>query len=182
MKLKLKSATGLAIILIVIGAVFRLVPHPWNFAPVGAIALYGGAMLGRRTAFVVPMLVMLLSDVLLGFYFLPLMASVYLCFGATVLIGRWIRRGVNVRRVLTGSLAASLLFFLVTNFTGWAFGHGHIPGVGTLSESYINAIPFFRNTVLSDLFYSGIFFGSTALAWAWQRRNQHQGTPTISTL
>ncbi len=156
--------------LIGLAAVLRLLPHAPNFAPVGAVALYGGAMLGRRAGLAVPVAAMLISDFFLGFYAWPVMASVYGSFLVTVLIGRWIKRQVTVNRVLAGSLAASILFFSVTNFAVWAVGHGYQPSAAGLLQAYVNGLPFFRNTLLSDLFYSGGLFGLTALATVLARR------------
>lgn len=160
----------IALTLIGLAAALRLLPHAPNFAPVGAIALFGGAMLGRRAGLVVPVAAMFISDFFLGFYAWPVMASVYGSFLVTVFVGRWIKRQVTVNRVLAGSLTASLLFFGVTNFAVWAVGHGYQPSAAGLLQAYINGLPFFRNTLLSDLFYSGVLFGLTALATVLARR------------
>lgn len=164
--------TVLIIILIAIGAGFRLLPHAPNFAPVGAIALYAGALLPGRWSFAVPVAALFASDLIIGFYEPGVVASVYGSFLLTILIGRRVGSRLNLARILAGSLSASILFFLVTNAAVWMFGHGYVrSGVGLL-EAYAQALPFFRNTLLSDFFYSGVFFGVTAFASAWAARRQ----------
>lgn len=159
-----------ALVLIVIGAVLRVLPHAPNFAPVGAIALFGGAMLSRRLALTVPVAAMLASDLFIGFYEPAVMVSVYASFLLTVLLGRWVGRYVSPLRVVSGALAGSVLFFLITNGAVWTFGHGYPPTAIGLLQSYVNGLPFFRNTLLSDLLYSSAFFGLTAAAAIVQRR------------
>ena len=100
----------------------------WNFAPIGAIALFGGACFAnRRTAFVVTFATMLLSDVLLfaskysswADVGLKWMAFTYLSFGISVLIGRLLRNRRSALNVVLGSLAGSIVFFVLTNFGAW---------------------------------------------------------------
>lgn len=175
---RLRLETAIAVILVALGAALRLLPHPPNFAPIGALALYGGAAFSNRlSTFGIPLSAMALSDVFLGFYEPGVMASVYGSFLLTVLIGRWVRRNVSVVRVLVGALSGSLIFFLVTNLAVWAFGHGYPPTAHGLLQSYVNALPFYRNTLASDLFYSGVFFGLTAAVGAIVRRRSLRPTP-----
>ncbi len=143
--------------LIAAGALLRIVPHPPNFAPIGAIALFGGAVLPRRLAIMVPLAALILSDAALGFYALLGMAWVYGSFVLIALIGTALRRGRTLLRVAGAALASSVLFFLVTNFGEW-FGplYPHTPA--GLLASYVAGIPFFRSTVLSDLGYSLALF------------------------
>ena len=143
--------------LIAIGAVLRVVPHPWNFAPIGAMALFGGAVLPRGVGIAVPLAALALSDAVLGFY--AGFAWVYGSFVLIGLLGLALRRRRTVARIIAASLASSVLFFLVTNFGEWLgplYSH-HVSG---LWASYLAGIPFFRNTVASDLIYSLAFFGA----------------------
>src|SRR5215212_4375366 len=103
---------------IVAAAALRLVPHPPNFTPIGAMALFSGAYLGRRVlAFAAPLAALLLSDLILGFY--PEMIFVYLSVASVVLIGRALSKRRTVLGVGAAAIASSLLFFLVTNFGVW---------------------------------------------------------------
>jgi hypothetical protein len=150
--------------LIVVAALSRLLPHPPNFAPIGAIALFGGAMFRDvRLAVAVPLAAMLLSDAALGFH--PMAPLVYLAFGLTVLVGVWVGRRRSALRVAAGALCGSVLFFLVTNFN-FAYPESHVLYPRTwagLLTAYAAAVPFFRNTVAGDLFYALILFGGFAV-------------------
>lgn len=149
----------------------RVLPHAPNFAPVGAIALYGGAAFRNRlSAFSIPIAALVLSDLFIGFYTLPIMLSVYGSFLLAVGIGRWVRRRQTVVTVLAGALGSSLSFFLATNAAVWAFGSLYPKTAAGLFASYVAGLPFYRNTLLSDVFYSGVFFGLTALVVYWMRR------------
>ena len=147
---------------IVAAAALRLVPHPPNFTPVGAMALFSGAFLGRRAlAFVAPLAALLLSDVVLGFY--AGMATVYLATALAVLVGWTLSRRQGVLRIAGAALASSIMFFVVTNFGMW-LSSGFYPRTSAgLADCYVAAIPFFQNSVAGDLFYTAILFGGFAL-------------------
>lgn len=142
--------------LIAAGAALRLAPHPWNFAPIGAMALFGGAVLPGRWAFAVPLAALFLSDAALGFY--AGWVWVYGSFALIVLIGMTLRPRRTVLRVAGAALGSSVLFFAVTNFGEW-WGPLYPHTLAGLRADFIAALPFFRNTVLSDLGYSLAFFG-----------------------
>ncbi len=144
-------------------AALRLVPHPPNFTPVGAMALFSGAYLGRRglIAFAAPLGALLLSDAFLGFY--AGMVVNYLAVALIVVLGSMALRRVAPMRLLGTALAASLLFFAVSNFGTWATS-GMYPLTATgLAACYVAGIPFFQNTLAGDLFYSALLFGGFAL-------------------
>jgi hypothetical protein len=142
--------------LIAAGAALRLAPHPANFAPIGAMALFGGAALSGPSAFAVPIAALMVSDAILGFY--PGWIWVYGSFVLIVLIGRALRARRNGLRIGVAALGSSILFFTVTNFGEW-LGPLYPHTLGGLRASFIAGIPFFRNTALSDLVYSLAFFG-----------------------
>lgn len=148
---------------IVAAAALRLVPHPPNFTPVGAMALFSGAFLGRRAlAFVAPLAALLLSDLVLGFY--SGMATVYLATALAVLVGWTLSRRQSVLRVGAAALSSSVLFFVLTNFGMW-LDSGYYPHTANgLAACFVAAIPFFQNSLAGDLFYSALMFGGFALA------------------
>jgi hypothetical protein len=154
----------LAILLAILAAAFlRLVPHPPNFGPVGALALFSGAMLGRRwLAFAAPFGALVLSDLALGFY--PELLFVYASVVAIVLIGWAVARRKTVFTIAAGAVASSILFFAVTNFGVWLMMDYYPKTAAGLAACYVAAIPFFQNTLASDLFYAGLLFGGFALA------------------
>ncbi len=143
-------------------AASRLIPHPPNLTAVTAMALFAGATLAcRRYAFLVPVLALLLSDLLIGFY--SAMPFVYGAFMVTVGIGLLLRTRRGPLTIGAASLASSVMFYLVTNFGVWV-GSGLYPRTLTgLIACYTAAIPFFRNMVVGDLFYATLLFGSFAL-------------------
>lgn len=154
--------------LIVFAAISRLLPHIYNFTPVAAMALFGGAyFINKRMAVIIPLAVMMISDVALelmfGWGFHNTMIYVYVAFVLTSLIGMLVGRNVSVLSVAGGSLASSVLFFIITNFGYWA-GIGFEGGILGLNAAYIGGLPFFAPTLLGDLFYNAILFGAFYLA------------------
>lgn len=162
---------------ILLAAISRILPHPPNFTPVAAMALFGGACFAdKKIAFIIPLLAMFISDCVLewisGIGFHNTLLYVYGSFVLITLIGIFIRKKANGRNIVLASLISSVLFFLVTNFGVWAAG-GFNTGLNGLLAVYIAGIPFYHNeifgsfffnTVVGDLFYCGILFGSYYLA------------------
>ena len=144
-------------------AALRLVPHPPNFSPIDAMALFSGAYVVKRwMAFAAPLAALLLSDLILGFY-----SGMLFQYAAVVLItllGMAALSRVTVARLVVASLASSVLFFLVSNFGVWLVSGMYPQTVAGLAGCYVAAIPFFQNTVAGDLFYVALLFGSFGLA------------------
>ena len=140
-------------------ALIRILPHPWNFTPVAAMALFGGAQFSdKRLAFAVPFFALLFSDLVLGFY--PWWGIVYAAYAAIVVIGIFIQQNRSMVSVGFASLAASMVFFLVSNLAHFLTA-GYFPmSLAGVMQCYIDGLPFFRNTLLSDLFYSALLFGT----------------------
>ncbi len=152
--------------LITFGVVMRIVPHPANFAPVGAIALFGGAAFGERYGWWVPVIVMALSDAYVGFY--SSMLFTWVAYALIGLGGVVMQRWYGWWRVPVASMAASLTFFLVSNFGVWVSGGLYAHTWSGLVQCFTLALPFFRPTALSDLAFSIAFFG--VYAWAARTR------------
>lgn len=153
--------------MILAAALYRLLPSPEyrppNFAPIGAMALFGGAaMADRRLGLLFPLLAMLISDAFIGFG--TSQFWVYGAIGLIAILGRSLR---SHRRqaswILAGSLGASLVFFVVTNFSVWLMSGMYTHTFGELIRCYTQAIPFFGNTVAGDLVFSSVLFGGLAL-------------------
>jgi hypothetical protein len=149
--------------MVLAATVVRLIPHPPNFTPIAALALFGGASFAsKRTAFIVPLAGLFLSDLVLGFY--TITPIVYGSFALITCLGFWLRRNQNLRRFTAATVAGAILFFVLTNFGVW-LADALYPKTSTgLVECYIAGIPFFWNTLLSDLFYSVLLFGGLAFA------------------
>ena len=148
---------------ILLAAALRLVPHPPNFAPIGAMALFSGAYLGRRAlAFVAPLGALLLSDLVLGFYHGQ--ATVYFSVALIVMIGMVALTRRSVIRIGAAAIASSVLFFLITNLGMWLFSGFYPRTWSGLEACYVAAIPFFQNTIAGDLFYATLLFGGFRVA------------------
>lgn len=145
-------------------AAMRLLPHPPNFSPIAAIALFGGAYLPKRAlAFVPPFAALILSDALLGGFY-PGMNFVYLSFGLTVLIGWAVAKRKTPLTIAGAAVASSVLFFVLTNFGMWLFSGFYPLTWEGLVACYVAAIPFFQNTLAGDLLFTALLFGGFALA------------------
>jgi hypothetical protein len=164
--------------LLLVGLVFaaalaRLAPHPLNFTPIGAIALFAGAHFARKQwAFALPLAAMFVSDLVLyagryEAYRQNLVTTSLLVYGSIALIvcvGLWLRNRRRVRNIAAATLAGSLVFFVVTNFGAWLSYSMYPKTWAGLVDCYVLAIPFFRNTLLGDAFYVTVLFGAFALA------------------
>jgi hypothetical protein len=155
--------TLLALALIVLAAALRIAPHPWNFTPVGAMALFSGAVLkDRRLAFFFPILALFLGDIFIGFH--KLIPIVYASFLLNVAIGLWLRDRRTIARITLATLFGAIQFFIVTNFAVWALGGFYPRTVAGLTTCYVAGVPFFWNTLAGDAFYVALLFGGYALA------------------
>jgi hypothetical protein len=155
--------TLLALAIIALAAALRIAPHPWNFTPVGAMALFSGAIIrDRRLAFFFPILALFVGDIFIGFH--KLMPVVYASFLVSVAIGFWLRDRRTVGRITAATLFGAIQFFLVTNFAVWAFGLSYPRNSAGLLACYIAGIPFFWNTLAGDAVYAALFLGGFALA------------------
>ena len=155
--------TLLALALIVLAAALRVAPHPWNFTPVGAMALFSGALLkDRRLAFFFPLLALFLGDIFVGFH--KLIPIVYASFLINVAIGLWLRDRRTVARISLATLLGAIQFFFVTNFAVWWLLNSYPKTTSGLAACYLAGIPFFWNTLAGDAFYAALLFGAFALA------------------
>jgi len=155
--------TLLPLVLIGLAAALRIAPHPWNFTPVGAMALFSGAVLkDRRLAFLFPLLALFAGDVFIGFH--KLIFIVYVSFLINVAIGLWLRDRRTVARISLATLLGAIQFFLVTNFAVWQFLGGYPHNSSGLLTCYIAGIPLFWNTLGGDALYATLLFGGYALA------------------
>ncbi|MBI2327684.1 hypothetical protein HYU92_05200 [Candidatus Curtissbacteria bacterium] len=172
----------MSLLLIISSILLRLLPHLPNFTPLGASALFSGANFNKKCSVIITMSALLIGDYLLLYVnpfstkpfdfstiyspialFHSTTTFVYLSFLIYSLIGIWISHKKSINRILLGSVIASLQFFLITNFGVWATGmYGR--GLDGLLQSYIMGLPFFKYTILGDLFYSTLFFGAYEIA------------------
>ncbi len=176
-KLRFSSQLIAILVLVLTAAMSRLLPHPPNFTPLGAMALLGAATLRSfPQALLLPLAALYLSDLVLnnvvyaeyqsGFTW-AVNTGTYLGFLAVVLLGWYFLRdrGMEAKRIFTVTLAGTFLFYLLTNFLVWysdpmQLYPNHLGGLGM---SYVAALPFLLNSLLGDLFYTALLFG----AYSW---------------
>lgn len=149
----------------------RLLPHAYNFTPIGAIALFGAAYFSdKKWALIVPLAALWLSDLYLNNIvytayfdgltwltggFLYLYGSVVMI----VLLGYVLLKKVTFGRVLGGALGASVIFYVISNFGVWVTSPMYPPTLEGLITCYIAAIPFFHYTIAGNVIYSALLFG-----------------------
>ena len=154
-----RSSLKVVYLLIALVGAARLLPHPENFAMVGALALFAGAYLPTRIAWLVPLGALLIGDAVIGFYNGVVMVGVYVGFAMSAMVGRAVLSQRRTTFRLGGSvLASALLFFLVSNFGVWLVAYPNT--FAGLVSCYVNAIPFFGRSLLGDLIYSALLFGA----------------------
>ena len=153
----------LAAVMIVLAAALRIAPHPRNFTPIGAMALFSGAMFrDRRIAFSFPLVALFAGDLFVGLY--RLMPVIYASFLVNVLIGRWLAGHRGVARFGGAVFLGALQFFLVTNFAMWRAYDTYPRTLMGLGACYLGGLPLFGNTLGGDAVYATLFFGAFALA------------------
>jgi hypothetical protein len=149
--------------MILAAAAFRIIPHPPNFSPIAAIALFGGAQFSdKRAAFLVPLAAMFLGDLVLGFH--ALIPVIYCCFALIVCLGFQLRRHRGAGSVALSALASSVFFFVVSNFAVWIGTDMYPRTIAGLGACFIAALPYFQNTLAGDAVFNAMLFGGLALA------------------
>ena len=155
-----------ALSLTVLGAVMRLLPHPPNFAPVGAASVFAGARLPVWQAYLIPLVLMLITDPILAVVygvapFTIYQVFIYTSFLISVWIGRQVRATESTLKISAAVLLSSAQFFLISNLGSWIKEYPHT--LAGLTSCYVAAIPFFERTLVSDLFFSAVLFGAYAI-------------------
>lgn len=127
----------------------RIMPHPPNFTPILAVAVFIPYIM-RNNLIAIPVTLgaMLIGDLYWGFHSYMLWT-----YGAVILATQ-----LYFKNIFVNALGASIIFFIVTNFSVWLSGYYGLTLAG-LWACYVAAIPFFTNTLLGTLFYTGVFWG-----------------------
>ncbi|MPZ50882.1 MAG: hypothetical protein GEU75_16550 [Dehalococcoidia bacterium] len=183
-------------VLIVVGVVARTIPHIPNFAPLGATALFCGVYMNRRISIIAPIAMMAASDYAL-LYINPYGSSdfsqlyaptsiwhnallyVYGSLAISVVVGWLIAKERSAGLVVAGALFCSVQFFLITNAAVWIEG-AYDRGINGLWQSYVAGLPFYRGTLLGDLFYTSAFFGLFELARRARRETAGEVAQPVS--
>ena len=150
---------GVIILLILLATLSRLIEHHLNFVQISAIILFGAAHFKEKwQVFLVPFFATLISDILIsGWYF---NIWIYASYFLIILFGiKLYSQKISVSNMLGGAVGESLIFFILSNFGVWIGGTMYPVNFDGLLSCYINAIPFYHNTLGSNLFYAAILFG-----------------------
>jgi len=153
----------LALIIISFGILSRLVIHVPNFSPILSMAFLGGMYLKGRQALWVPLVLMVVSDIIIGFY--PLIYMTWCSIFLISILGFWLKERKSLATVFAGSMASAVIFFIITNFASWITLYPQT--TAGLKQCYLMAIPFFRSTLISTLAYSLVFY--TSYEWIVKR-------------
>ena len=140
----------------IILALGRIIPHPPNFTPILATAIYTPYMVNDKwIAVLIPLSAMFIADIIIGFH--PYMLWVYGAIGLSTLISNWsMRFNKKYMQLAIMTLVSSILFFVITNFAVWAIWDYYPKTIDGLIICYIKAIPFFQNTLLGTIIYTAI--------------------------
>lgn len=154
----LNLSLRIAALFIIAGVVLRLLPHPWDFTPTRALALFAGAYLSTRLGTVVVLLVLFLSDIALGLH--ATMPFTWASFLIVMALGRPLGSGFSAPKLLARTLAGSVVFFVVTNLGVFLLQSLYPKSLAGLIDCYVMAIPFFRNSLVGDVVYAFGLFGA----------------------
>jgi hypothetical protein len=157
------NKTTLILFLILISTLsiwYRFADMPYNFTPIGALALFAGYALRSRWSFCIPIGVMAFTDAIIGTYNPGIMVTVYGSYMLMTLLGGALAQNPHWMKPFIGSVAGSVLFFVLTNGAVWAFGSWYPHNTAGLYECFLNALPFFRNTLSGNVFYTFFIFSS----------------------
>jgi hypothetical protein len=169
---KIELKFGALIALIIVVALARLIPNMPNFSPMAAIALFCAAHFNKLwKAILVTLLATFVSDVILnntiyssmnnGFtFFYDGFILQYIAYAVIALMGSTFFININKTKVIGGSLATTLVFFIISNFGAWISLPFYSKDIAGLMSSYAAGLPFLKNTLLSDLFYTSLLFGA----------------------
>jgi hypothetical protein len=146
-------------ILILLIAGSRLVEHPYNFTPIASAFLFFGAYFNRKYL-LIPIFSLIISDFFIGFYELELMITVYGSFVIIGFLGFYLKKKRDVYAYVGLPILSGIIFFLITNGAVWMFSSWYPKTLAGLLSCYYMAIPFFKFTLLGNLFYSSIFFSA----------------------
>ena len=167
-----KHITLITGVILLLG-ISRLIPHPYNFTPLGGMAILGAAYFPSTIwKYVVPIVAFYISDLLVtnvlysGFYadqgFVWFSSHMVWTYGATisiVLVSSVILRRKNFKNILGASVLGAILFFAISNFGSWIADPIYPKTISGLITAYVAGIPFFPATLASTVLYAALGYG-----------------------
>ena len=146
----------LVILFIILGVIFRVIPHVPNFTPLAGIALFSGVYLNKKHGYIVPLAIYIISDLIVGMH-----NTVFFTWASIAIIyfvGVYLRGRKTVSNTALFTLISSVVFFIITNFGVWLMGW-YPRTLQGLTQCYTLAIPFFRTSLLANFIYVAVTFG-----------------------
>lgn len=147
----------LIVILSILALMARLIWHLPNFSPLASLVLFAGYFLPKKY-WPLPFIALFISDSILGFYAWPVMLSVYGATAINLYLGKLLQKNNSLINIASGTMISALLFFFITNFAVWATGNWYAHDLTGLALCFNLAVPFFKNTLISNVLYTGLIF------------------------
>ena len=170
---KLNLQTGVLSIIILLAAFTRIMPHPPNFSRMAAIGIFGAAHFAKKwQAFFIPLIGIWVSDLVINNYVYSSSSSnfvwfysgfywQYISYILIIFTGLFIfNRGISLTKTAGGMISSSGIFFLVSNFGVWAGGTMYPKNFSGLITCYAAGVPFIHNTIISDVLFTTVLFGT----------------------
>jgi len=173
-------------LMILFAIMCRILPHPANFSPMAATGLFGAALFSQKKwSYIIVLVAMYLSDLIInnivfaqyfdGFaWTYQGQIFTYLALAIITTLGIFMLKKISVSKVIFSSLTASVLFFLISNFGVWASTDMYPKTFAGLGACYVAGIPFFQNTLLGDICWTTILFGTAYLIGKYVPKLQEQ--------
>jgi hypothetical protein len=160
------SSKSLVLLLVVITAAMRFLPHLDNFSPIGALAIFSGAYITDKRYFILPLVVLFIGDAVTGFYSAYVMIAVYVGFACSAVLAKlMLKRSISAHRFLVATILGALAFYMISNVGMWWVAYPQTP-VGLL-QCWAEGLPFLARSLAGDLIYGAALFG----AIEWHKRS-----------
>lgn len=146
------------------GILGRIIPHAPNATPMAALGLIAGAAIGGRFAISIPLIILAITDLMIGTYSPIVMLAVYACMIVPGMLGMTVLKNRRSPLMIAAcAVLSSVLFFVVTNFAVWYSGAWYGDNFAGLMKCYAAALPFARNMLAGDLIWSAALFTGLAV-------------------
>ncbi len=159
----MKNNFFLILFLSVIALASRLVWHIPNFSPLSSILIFSAFLAPNKKMATLPLLALLASDLVIGFYHWSVMLSVYLATALNIVIGYGLKKNPRSLNVLSAGMLSAISFFLITNLAVWITSNWYTKDFSGLMYCFTLAIPFFKSTLASNILYSSLLFSVYSL-------------------
>jgi hypothetical protein len=175
--MKNKKIIILSSIFAIATIILRLLPHPWNFTPIGALFVFFGFFVPRKLIWI-PLVALSITDIIIGSYQWQVMMSVYGSYAIMFFLASLYKKRGSLG-MLEANIISAVLFFIITNFAHWLWFGGYSHDIFGLLNAYIAGIPFFRNALFGQIFYGAVFYSIYELVLSFAKISKHQKNSNI---